>query len=261
VGAFEVYKFSEVEFALFGLMLIRIASCLITMPITGSGNVPAPAKVLLSLVITLVLFPLLQAHQLMSPSWKDEIIMLAAREALLGVFMGFLARVMFIGIELAGQMLGFSVGFSASTVINPAFGDSSTMMEQFQVILGTLLFLAINGHHLLFEAIYQSFDLAPLGKATMNVGALASVTDLVQKIFIIAIKLSAPMIAVVLFLNIALGMVGRAVPQVNVFVISFPITILAGFFVLMVSIPLMLTVMETDFIQMGGEIFKFIKGF
>jgi flagellar biosynthesis protein FliR len=261
VTPFEVYKFNEAEIALFGLMLIRIASCLITMPITGSGNVPGPAKVLLSLVVTLVLFPLLQAHTQISPNWKDEIILLAAREALLGVFMGFLARVMFIGIEMAGQMLGFSVGFSASQVINPTFGESSTMMEQFQIILGTLLFLTINGHHLLFEALYQSFDLAPLAKASMSTTAMASVTDLVQKIFVIAIKLAAPMIAVVLFLNIALGMVGRAVPQVNVFIISFPVTILAGFFVLGVSIPLMLTVMETDFIQMGGEIFKFIRGF
>ena len=91
--------------------------------------------------------------------------------------------------------------------------------------------------------------------------ALASVTVLTQQVFVIGIKLAGPMIAVILFLNIALGMVGRAVPQINVFVISFPVNILVGLFVFSVSIPLLLTVLESDFMTIGAEMFKFLKAF
>src|SRR5205085_9151791 len=135
-----------------------------------------------------------------SPTWRDEIIVLVLREALLGVFMGFLGRMMFMAMEIAGQLLGFSLGFSAVQLINPTFGESSTMMEQFQTVLGTLVFLAINGHHMFIEAIYRSFELAPLGHLSANTKAMASLTLLAQQVFLIAIKLSGPMIAVILFL-------------------------------------------------------------
>src|SRR5438270_466000 len=100
-----------------------------------------------------------------------------------------------------------------------------------------------------------------MGALTMNPKALASMTTLVAEVFMIGVKLAGPMIAVILFLNISLGIVGRAVPQINVFVISFPVNILVGLFVFMMSIPLLLAVMEADFGHVGAEIFTFLKGF
>lgn len=258
----EVYRFNEREILFFALMLIRISACFVVMPIFGSRLVPAPAKVLLCLVMTLLVFPLLKAGFVgTTASLKEDIVVLALREALLGVFLGFLTRAIFWGVEIAGQILGFTMGFSAVQLFNPAFGEAGTMMEQFETILATLLFLAINGHHMLLEAMYRSFDLAPLGILSVNVKAMASVTLLVQEVCVIGVKLAGPMIAVILFLNVALGMVGRAVPQINVFVVSFPVNILVGLFVFMMSIPLLLAVLERDFVDMGARIFTFVKGF
>jgi flagellar biosynthetic protein FliR len=175
--------------------------------------------------------------------------------------MGFLARMILMTAEIAGQILSFSMGLSAAQLVNPAFGESSSIMEQFEVVLATLLFLAINGHHMFFEALYRSFELAPLGAMGIKPEAINSVQLMASEIFGIGIKMAGPMIAVVLFLNIALGVIGRAVPQINVFVISFPVNILVGLFILMVSIPLLLTVMEADFASLGAQMMTFVKGF
>lgn len=258
---FEVYRFNEQEMALFALMLVRISCCIALFPIFGNRNFPAHAKVLLSLLISFVLFPVMHGHFVLTTGWEDNLILLVAREAFCGLFMAFVARFVFMGVEIAGQILSFTMGFSAAQLINPTFGDSGTMMEQFEMILATLLFLGINGHHMLFEAIYRSFEIAPLGRLLVDTRALTSVTVLTQEVFIIGIKLAGPMIAVILFLNIALGMVGRAVPQINVFVISFPVNILVGLFVFSVSIPLLIRVMESDFMNIGAEMFKFLKAF
>jgi flagellar biosynthesis protein FliR len=258
---FELYKFNEAEIIAAGLMLIRIATFMAIMPLFGTRVVPQPAKILLSMVMTLVLFPVLKNTMNVPAFWDESLILCVLREAFIGIFLGFLTRMIFMSVEVAGQLVGISMGFSTITLINPAFGDSAGVMEQFESILATLLFLAINGHHLFFEAIFQSFKLAPVGVLTMNPQALASLTVFAQEVFVIGVKLAGPMIAVILFLNVALGIVGRAVPQINVFVISFPVNILVGLFVFMVSIPLMLTVMESDFMQLGGQMFAFLKGF
>ena len=231
------------------------------MPIFGSKLVPAPRKALLSLVVAMVLFPVLKSSQILPLTWKDDLIFLAMREVFVGVFLGFLTRFIFMGVEVAGQILSLTMGLSAVQLINPTFSESSTIMEQFETVLATLLFLALNGHHFLFEALFRSFQLAPVGALSLSTQALSQTTILVQEVFVIGIKLAGPMIAVTLFLNIALGIVGRAVPQINVFIISFPVNILVGLFVFMVSIPLLITVLDTDFSTMSEHIFVFLKGF
>ena len=257
---FEVYHFNEAQILLFALALVRVSTMFATMPITGSKTVPGPAKVLLSIAVVLVLFPFLRSG-ITPAGLKDNLLILIVREAFLGIFMGFLCRMIFMSIEMAGQILSFSIGLSAAQLVNPSFGESSSVMEQFETVLATLLFLAINGHHMFFEALYRSFELAPLGVLTVRPEAMKSVLLMTKETFEIGVKLAGPMIAVILFLNIAMGIVGRAVPQINVFVISFPVNILVGFFIFMVSIPLLLTVMEADFVNLGMQVIGFVKGF
>jgi len=257
----EVYHFNEIEIITFALILVRVSSLLVTMPIVGTRTVPNPVKILLSLSVALVLFPFLRIQNPIDAAWKDHLLVLIIREAFLGVFLGFLARMIFMGIEMAGQILSFSIGLSAAQLVNPSFGESSSVMEQFEIVLGTLIFLGINGHHIFFEALFRSFQFAPVGILSFKITAINSITVMAQEVLGIAVRLAGPMIAVVLFLNIALGVIGRAVPQINVFVISFPVNILVGLFIFMVSIPLLLTVVESDYINLGQQIMTFIKEF
>jgi flagellar biosynthetic protein FliR len=258
---FEIYNFKETEIIAFGLIFLRISSCLVLMPIFGSKLIPAPSKALLCIIVAMVMFPVLKTSQSLPMSWKDDLVLLAMREVFVGAFLGFLTRFIFMGVEVAGQLLSITMGLSSVQLINPTFGESSTIMEQFETVLATLLFLALNGHHFLFEALFRSFQLAPVGVLSLSTQALGQTTMLVQEVFVIGIKLAGPIIAVTLFLNIALGIVGRAVPQINVFIISFPVNIMVGLFVFMVSIPLLVTVLDADFSTMSEHIFVFLKGF
>ncbi len=259
---FEIYKFSETEFIAFALMLVRISACLVTMPIFGNRDIPAHVKVLFSLLITMILFSSARAHILATTHIESQdLILLTLREAFLGTLIGFLCRGIFWAVQMAGQLLGFSIGFSAAQAFNPALGDTGTMIEQFQSILAMLLFLGINGHHWMIRAIAQSFELVPLSLTTIKTETIYGLGNYIQTISEIAVKLSAPMMAVIIFLNGAMGIVGRAVPQINTFVTSFPVNILVGLFVFMVSIPLLLTVMENDFARMTVIVFQFIKAF
>src|ERR1700677_1911891 len=147
---------------MFALVLVRISSMFVTMPIVGTRMVPNQVKILLSVATAFVLFPFLRTHSQLALSWKDDLILLILREAFLGVFMGFLCRMIFMSVEMAGQILSFSIGLSAAQLVNPSFGESSSVMEQFEIVLGTLIFLGINGHHVFFEALYRSFELAPI---------------------------------------------------------------------------------------------------
>jgi flagellar biosynthetic protein FliR len=258
---FEVYRFNEKEILLFALMLVRISACFVTMPLFGSKDVPHSIKVLLSLVTTFILFTSQRMVLTKIDFQTDDLITLAAREAFIGVFIGYLTRGIFWGVQVAGQILGFSLGFSAAQIFNPAFGDSGTVIEQLQSNLALLLFFSINGHHWMIEALAKSFQLAPMAQIGLHTEPLVGISHYITMIFAIGVKLAAPMMAVVVFLNFALGVVGRAVPQINVFVISFPINITVGLLVFMVTIPLLLAVMETDFSKLTVEVFKFIKAF
>jgi flagellar biosynthesis protein FliR len=258
---FEAYGINHTEIVLFGLMLIRLSCLFVTMPITGARTVPAPVKILFSLAMALVLFSVLK-HRMPHPGTisDESLILLVGREAFIGVFLGFLARMVFIGVEMAGQLIGFALGFNTAELVNPTAGDPMSLLEQFIALLGTLLFLAIDGHHLIIESLYKSFELAPLGIFRLSPSTLASLPAFIQAVFVMAIKLSAPVVVVLLFVNVALGVVARTVPQINVFVMGFHVNIFVGFFVLVGSIPLIMAVMETDFLSLTSRLFKLMKG-
>lgn len=259
---FEVYKLSETELLVFALLLVRISACLVTMPIFGNKDIPSTVKILLSLLITFSLFSSLKVRGVWPQALATEnLIFFVMREAFIGVFIGFLCRGIFWAVQIAGQILGFSIGFSAAQAFNPALGDTGTMIEQFQSILAVLLFLIIDGHHWLLQAIVQSLEVVPLAAMSFKSQSVLGLGAFLQAMFEVGIKLSAPMVAVIMFVNGAMGVVGRAVPQVNVFVTSFPVNIMVGLSVFMVSIPLLLATMEQDLGRLTGMIFKFLKTF
>jgi flagellar biosynthetic protein FliR len=231
------------------------------MPIFGTRLVPVYAKVLFGLALTLIVFPIVRIKVPATQGFSEDLIALCAREALVGVMMGFVARMIFFAVEVAGQMVGFSMGLSAAQLMNPAFGESSAVIEQFKNIMAILLFLVINGHHLYIEALFKSYDLAPVGILSFGTAATASLAKTVQEVFLIALKLAGPMIAVMVMMNLAVGVIGKFVPQINVFVVSFSVTILGGLFVFIMSLPLVLHVLEADMFQMTSRIFDVVKGF
>ncbi|MCB0420545.1 MAG: flagellar biosynthetic protein FliR [Bdellovibrionales bacterium] len=255
----NIYNFNEIEMLSFILVFIRMTSFIVSWPVFGSGLVPTPAKVLFSLVITLVIFPVLDRSLVSITFDSYQMVFLAMKEVFIGVTFGFLARMFFFCISVAGQLNSITMGISSSQLFNPAMGSSASSLEQFKVAIATLFFLAIQGHHVFLQGIVMSFDLVPMGLQGVNFLSSSSVGEFTQQVMEIGVRLSAPVLVAVFFMNISMAVIGRAVPQINVLITSLPVNILAGFVIMIIVMPIFIWQME-DIVDFSAEaVFKLLK--
>ncbi len=254
-----IYNFSLTEVVAFALVLMRMAGFVIAMPIFGTPNVPVQVKVLLSLVMAFVLFPQIGWKSLSIDIDSVMIITLAVKEVFVGLVIGFLARLFFIAVSMAGQIMDVSLGLSTAQLFDPTMGESSSAFDQFFVILASIFFLAINGHHILIAGLFDSFTLVPLGKVGLSFTPFGGFGMIVEQIMSIAVKMSAPILISILFMNVAVAVIGRAVPQINILITSLPLNILAGFFILFLALPLLLWQMHGLVNVTADQLFRFVK--
>ncbi len=158
----EVYNFSQTEILLFSLVLIRMASFVVSWPVFGVETVPAHIKVLFATVLTLMVFPTLHWKPFQTDALSGNMVMLVAREAFIGLAMGFLARFFFFAFRIAGEMVSQAMGLSAAAMFNPSMGGQTSSVEQFYTTFATLFYLGINGHHYLITGLVRSYELSSL---------------------------------------------------------------------------------------------------
>jgi flagellar biosynthetic protein FliR len=203
--------------------------------IFNSSQIPAPLKILFSLIISLVAF---EAYKNTSVPLDSLIIILAAKEVFLGVCLGMLTRFFFFSLNMASELTSQALGLGSASIYNPLSGINSSLIEQFQGTLAILIFFAVNGHHLVVSAVFQSFELVSISQMTLKFNGLGEFVRWCQMLFEIALKVAAPIVSSLFLVNLGMGILGRAVPQINVFVTSFQVTIVVGFLILFVSMPL-----------------------
>ena len=172
-----------------------------------------------------------------------------------------LTRFFFHAIAMGSELTSMSLGLNAASVFNPASGINSNLIEQFQGVLAVLVFFSIQGHHLLIAGISQSFDVIPLDLVHFKLGGVRDFIFWTKNLFEIAIKISAPVLCSIFLVNLSMGVLGRAVPQINVFVTSFQVTVVVGFLVLFVSMPLFLNEMLQVLDLTQTEFTKFMRSF
>ncbi|MBL7545731.1 MAG: flagellar biosynthetic protein FliR [Bdellovibrionaceae bacterium] len=242
----------------FVLVLIRISSFLLSSSLFSSYQVSAVTKILISLVLTLIAF---ETYKTTKVPMDALIIILALKEVFLGVCLGMLTRFFFFALNMASEMTSQALGLSSASIFNPMSGINSSLIEQFQNTLAILVFFAIQGHHLLITAVFQSFELISISQMTLKFGGLGEFAIWCQKLFEIALKVSAPVVSSLFLVNLGMGILGRAVPQINVFVTSFQVTIIVGFLVVMVSMPLYLNEVLQIFDLTQTQLFKMMRSF
>lgn len=257
----SLYNFNMNQILAFALILLRMTGFIVAMPIIGTVNVPTVVKALLPLAMTFILYPQIGWAKLGADIEQLSIVTLAMKEMFIGLSFGFLARLFFMAVTMTGEMISISLGISASQLFNPMMGETSTALDQFYLTLASLFFLAINGHHILISGIYKSFDLVPLTQTSISFVSLQSMGDVVQKVTEIAVKMSAPIMVTILFINVAIAVVGRAVPQINILITSLPINILCGLSILFIVLPLLIYEMH-DLVEVSAaELFKYVRAF
>lgn len=237
-------KMSEPQMIMFGLVLLRMIAFVVSSAVIGSPNISGPLKLLLSIVLVVLVYPTVQVNPDDLNVMTENLILLSARELMIGVTLGFLTRLFFFTIGMTGELVSVSIGLGAAQMFNPMMGTNSNTVEQFYNTLATLIFFAIDGHHLLIEGIAQSYQLIPLAQMKLNLGPYAEIATFAQDMMVMGIKMCAPILAAILVTNIAMGVLGRAVPQINVLVTSMPVTLMIGFALMFLCIPLIVVEMN-----------------
>ena len=166
---------------------------------------------------------------------------------MIGLILSLSLKVIFAGIQMGGEIVGFQMGLSMAHLIDPQSGVSTPVISQICYLLGTLIFLSIDGHHWFFQALLQSFQLLAPGEIHIRSGLYQHLVGLMGYMFVIAIKIAAPVMVVLIFIQSALGILSKAVPQVNILLNSFPLTISVGLLFLMFSIDLFLPYFQALF--------------
>ena len=240
------------------LVFIRIGAILIAAPLFGSRNVPLQLKAGLSLVLAMVIFPV-AGFQEVYLTGIPSLITAMVGEVLIGVIIGFTARLIFSAVQLAGQLVGFQMGFGIVNVIDPQTSTQFSIVAQFQNIMTLLIFLALDAHYWFILAISSSFELIPpLGFCFTN-SLMEAIVSLSCGMFVIAAKVAAPVIAVLLFTSVALGLIARTVPQMNIFIVGFPIKLAIGLLGVGFSLPLLSVMLRNLFQKMGEDIIVLMK--
>ena len=214
----------------------RILALLLTAPLFGARGIPAHTKIAIAFVITIIVAPLLPPiHTSFSPASAFGLL-IVAQQLLIGIAMGLAIKLLFMAIELAGHIIGLQMGLGFATFFDPQNGTQVPLVGQFLTILAMLLFLSFNGHLLIINALVSSFDTIPIGANLAPQSFMALVLS-ASNMFSWGVQLALPVMAALMLVNAALGVLTRASPQLNIFAIGFPLTLGVGFIILAVSIP------------------------
>lgn len=244
----------------FVLVLLRVSAMITVIPVISENTVPLRVKAGLSIMVSLIVFPLVVSQM---PPTKNfhflELIFLMIGEVLIGVTIGFVARLVFAAIQMAGDIIGFQMGFAVANVIDPMSAQMVSIITQLQYLIAMLVFLTVNAHHLFFQAIVQSYVLiAPLS-FHFSGQLMQFIFDVSREMFVIALKIAAPIMAVMLFTNVALGVVARTVPQMNIFIVGFPLQISLGLIFLGLTAPLFVRMTQAIFNGLEGKIVTVLR--
>lgn len=237
------------------LVFLRLAALFAVAPVFGAREVPGPVRILLALALSVVVYPLVSAALAPVPRGLLELIAPVVRETLIGLALGMLVSLLFSAATLAGDLLDLQMGFNMAAVFNPALGAQAAMMSQFLYRYTLVVFLLVNGHHLLLAGVVRSFTAlpAPRFSPASDAAVLRLVGDLVTTIFGAGLRIAAPALATLLLVDVALALVSRAAPQVNVFQLGMPIKVVAGLLFFVAALGLTTTVLGNFAAGATGE--------
>ncbi len=245
-------NWSLLQFQSFVLILMRVSPILFMMPILNSRDIPNLLKIGLTLTVSLILLPVVKIDPQFLPQEPFQFGSLMIAELMIGFILSLSVQVIFAGIQLGGELVSFEMGFSMASVVDPQSGVSTPVISQFIYFMAILIFLAMDAHHWFFRAVYQSFLLLAPGEIHLRAGLYSHLLNLMGNLFVIAVKVAAPVLAVMMFIKIAMGILAKAAPQVNILMASFPLTIGIGLLFIAFSIELLLAYFEGLF-QAAGK--------
>ncbi|MFD2613018.1 flagellar biosynthetic protein FliR [Paenibacillus gansuensis] len=242
----------QTYFPVFLLIFCRITSFFVVAPIFSMRGLPSQVKIGLAFFVSVLI--LLNQYGTVTVETDATYVLSIAREILAGLLLGFLAYLFFTVVQIAGSFIDLQMGFGIANVIDPMTGAQSPIFGNFKFMISILIFLSINGHLLLLEGLIQSYQWVPLNSTLFQQMYSGHITDFLirtfSETFKLAFQMSAPIVVAMFLTDVALGLLARTVPQMNIFVVGVPLKILVGLLMLLLLIPGFISQFEHVFASM-----------
>ena len=234
---------------------VRIGAMFMVAPVIGSRSVPLRIRIAAAVAMALLVFPVVPPMPDVDPFSLSGMGITISQVAI-GVSMGFILQLVFNAAIISGQTIAMTMGLGFASIVDPENGTQVPVISQFLTIMTTLLFLALDGHLVMIELLAYSFVSMPVSEGmSVSVPLIGHVIEFAGHMFAMALLMALPVLTAVLIVNLSMGMVTRAAPQLNIFVIGFPVTILVGIVVLMLS----LNVFQVQLTALFGDAFDVMR--
>ncbi|HXF92862.1 MAG TPA: flagellar biosynthetic protein FliR [Nitrospiraceae bacterium] len=238
-------------------LLFRVSGIIAALPLVGSRTVPVQIKIALSVTTSMVLAPVVKPLKM--PADPTLLAAGVAGELVVGLAIGLASRLVFAALEIAGELMGVQMGFGVVQLLDPLAAHHAPLLGNLQTIMASLTFLSFDAHIEFLRAIAQSFESIPPFGAGLSPGLVEDFLRLSHNMFLVALKVAAPVLATVVLVNIALAVLGRAVAQMNVLALSFPATIAAGLLMMGLALPHAQVLYQREVIGLGETIRGLLK--
>lgn len=241
------------------VIFLRVSAILFVAPVFDNRSIPILFKVGLAISISLLLYPLLQLETVAAMDNLFQFAFWVGAEIALGVVIGMSVKMFFVGIQLAGQFAGFQMGLAIANVMDPATSVQMPILAQFKNLFAMLIFLVTNAHHWFLRALVESFTLVPPFQIQIHDNLFAAVMAMAANIFILGLKIGAPVMGAMLITSVAFGLLARTVPQMNVFIVAMPVKIVLGLIFLSISLPYLAAFLVDRFNYLGRDLLQIIR--
>ena len=251
----DLFTLLQDHAAVFLLMLTRCSGIFLIAPFFGSLNIPIMVRAATAFMFAVVLFPVVDGlGPVDAPTSVLMYTVAVLKELFIGWLIGFVAYVCFSAIHMAGKVMDMQVGFAVVNVMDPTSGQQIPLIGSFLYNLGIIVFLVTNGHHMIITALAESFRVVPLLTMQPNLSLTMIMVNFTNGIFVTGMKIAMPVTFAILLVNVALGILARTMPQMNIFVVGIPLQLMVGVSILAMLLPFYVMFLGGTLDEMYGKI-------
>ena len=248
-----IFDLSPIEYQNFLFVLLRVGAMIMFIPILGSAQIPGRIKIGFILFISIAVFPMVRTTPMHDPKGLFDLAVSLFSEITIGLAIAYSARLLFTAVQIAGTIVDFQMGFGVVNVLDPQTETQVSVTAQFQNIITILMFLALDAHHIIIGAIVESFFL--INPSQINFSTFT------PEIILLLFKVAAPVMAILFFISVGLGLVARTVPQMNVFIVGFPLQIGGGLLMVGLSMSFFSIVVQGQIEQLPERFLGIMQSF
>ncbi len=243
----------------FLLVLSRVAGLMVFTPVLGGVGIAPQIRTGLVLGLTLLLYPAVGTEVEPVAPGTLSLLLAIATELLVGLLLGLLGHLFLAALQFSGQLMGFQIGFAVINVIDPQTQVEAPVLAILQNLMGVLIFLSLNAHHWFIQAIVDSYGILPGRSFSLSPAATGELLEVFGQIFAVGFRLAAPVILTLAIMDIFIGTIGRAAPQIHILIVGMPLKILGGLLLLGFTAPVMVRFAGEHMSQLHGRLYRLLQ--